>query len=47
VPRRGELVAALSAEHCAPLHLDPNGLDAVEDDLADRVEGSASRGRVR
>ncbi|HEY6691962.1 MAG TPA: hypothetical protein VI006_03875 [Solirubrobacteraceae bacterium] len=44
---RGELVATLFAEHYAPLHLDPNGLDAVEDDLADRVEGSASRGRVR
>jgi DNA-binding CsgD family transcriptional regulator len=47
VSSRGELVATLFAEHYAPLHLDPNGLDAVEDDLADRVEGSASRGRVR
>jgi hypothetical protein len=42
-----ELVATLFAEHYAPLHLDPNGLDAVQDDLADRVEGIASRGRVR
>jgi DNA-binding CsgD family transcriptional regulator len=47
VSSRGELVATLFAEHYAPLHLDPNGLDAVQDDLADRVEGSASRGRVR
>jgi hypothetical protein len=47
VSSRGELVATLFAEHYAPLHLDPNGLDAVQDDLADRVEGIASRGRVR
>ena len=31
VSSRGELVAKLFADHYAPLHLNPNGLDAVQD----------------
>jgi hypothetical protein len=31
VSSRGELVAKLFADHYAPLHLAPNGVDAVQD----------------
>jgi DNA-binding CsgD family transcriptional regulator len=36
VSSREELVAKLFADHYAPLHLDPDGVDRVQDRLADR-----------